>query len=115
MAERLMSKESASRILLAAMLCMMLGCSPREVEVARISSSDHLVDAVLIERETDATVSTPYLVYLVPTGEKKLETPILLGDHFDNLKLVWKGPRMLEIEYSREDIQEFTNFWGSSE
>jgi hypothetical protein len=88
--------------------------SPELKEVARVPSPDRQFDAVLVEVEVDAfgaTVSTPYRVYIVPTGSKKFEYPIMKGAQFAELRLVWKDPQLLEIQYSKGQIYAFQNFW----
>ncbi len=103
-------------------ICMLiglfvLGCnSPEGREVERQSSPDKRVDAVVVERLTDATVATPIELFLVPTGKEwKKESPVLRGDKFDGLRVTWQQPRYLEIHYKKGRIFAFSNFWSSKD
>jgi hypothetical protein len=90
------------------------GKGPMKKELQRIQSPDHLVDAVVAEVETDATVATPYLVFIVPAGSKDLDgEPVMRGDKFDDLKITWASVRLLDISFSKGRIFNFTNFWES--
>ena len=91
---------------------------PPKKEISRVPSPDHIVDAVLVDIEPDvlgATVATPSLVYIVPAGSRQFDDPVLRGDYFEGLKLVWKRPKYLEIEFEKGRIFQFTNFWWSKE
>jgi hypothetical protein len=93
------------------------GCGepPRKV-IERVPSPDHVVDAVALEIEVGATVATPYLVYIVPSGSRDFrDPPVLRADNLDDLKLSWKEPRFLEVSYSKGRIFDFTNFWESKD
>ena len=88
--------------------------SPTRKEIARVPSPDHMVDAVLVEVEPDAlaeTVPVSSFVYIVPTGSSQLDDPVFNGDHFEGLKLAWKRPKFLEIEFKKGRVYHFTNFW----
>jgi len=91
------------------------GCSgpPPIKEIARITSPDSLVDAVLAERGVDATVATPSEVYIVPKGGHPVGQPLLRADHMQGLTLVWRQPRLLELHYTKGRIFSFSNFWES--
>jgi hypothetical protein len=91
---------------------------PTRNEIARVPSPDHVVDAVFVEVEPDmlgATVPDSFFVYIVPTGASQFDDPVLNGDHFEGLKLAWKRPKYLEIEFEKARIFHFTNFWWSKE
>ena len=66
-------------------------------EQQRTPAPNEGLDAVVTERETDATVATPTEVFLVPTGEKVSGEPIWLADHAEGVQVVWHGPIHLEI------------------
>lgn len=100
--------------MLVVSLSSLVGCAePAREEVARAISPDQLVAAVLIKKMADATVSTPFEIYIVPVGEKVHGEPSLRGDKFEDIKLVWKEPKFLEVHYSKGRIFTFTNFWQS--
>ena len=88
-------------------------CSPEEKELQRSTSPDRVVDAVLVARLVNATVATPYLVYIVPAGSNRLSHPVLVGDDFVGFKLMWKAPRFLVIQFTKGEIFSFTNLWMS--
>lgn len=94
---------------------LLLGCNPpEEREIQRQVSPDKLVDVVLVERLTDATVATPTVLFLVASGKEwKGEPPILLGDKFEGLQVIWKRPRFLEVHYRKGRIFSFASFWNS--
>lgn len=79
-------------------------------------SPDKLVDAVLVEVETSALDATPTKLFLVPSGKDwRDHSPILKGDYFEELKIVWSRPSLLEIHYKKGRIFSFANFWGSKD
>lgn len=94
---------------------LLLGCNPpEEREIQRHVSPDRLVDAVLVERLTDATVATPTVLFLVASGKEwKGEPSRLLGDSFEGLQVIWKRPNFLEIHYKKGRIFSFASFWNS--
>lgn len=95
-------------------LAIIASCTePPGEEVSRIPSPDGLVDAILIRKNVDATVATPYEICIVPTGSKVSCEALIRGDHFENLNIAWKEPQLLEISYSKGRIFNFTNFWQS--
>lgn len=98
-------------------LLSLAGCGrPNQHEVSRVTSPDHLVDAVIAEEDTDATVATPTLLYIVPTGAKITNVDsVLLADHVENLSLSWKAPKKLVVSYSSARIFSFVNFWESKD
>ena len=103
-----------ARIVVVAIALLFGACGrPSLKEITRVSSPDRQFDAVLVEVELDelgATVSTPYQVYIVPTGGKTFDYPTMKGSQFEGLRLIWKDPRLLGIEYSKGKIYSFQNF-----
>jgi hypothetical protein len=84
-------------------------------EVFRVSSPDSLVDAVLVQTNTDATTSYGYRIYIVPTGSQpKYDAENFRADHFQGWALNWKEPKLLEIKYDEARIFHFSNFWQST-
>lgn len=85
-------------------------------EIQRVTSPDKLVDAVLVERQTGATVATPIELYIVPSGRNwKGNAPVLRGDNLEGLQVTWQRPRFLEIHYKKGRIFSFTSFWHSAD
>ena len=93
---------------------LVFSCEPGKEQLKRLPSPDGVVDAVLVAKLVNATVATPYLVYIVPSGSSSFRRPVLVGDDFMDLKLIWKGPRFLVIRFSKGEIFEFTNLWRSA-
>lgn len=92
------------------------GVPPPGKEIHRATSPDKIVDAILVERQTGATVATPTELYIVPSGQDwKDKLPVLRGDHLEGLQISWQQPRFLEIHYKKGRIFSFTNFWHSSD
>lgn len=94
-------------------IAALASCGVAKEEVARSPSPDGMVDAVLIKGNVGATAATPSEIYIVPSGSEPEGEPSIRGDYFENIKLVWKEPRFLEITYSKGRIFAFTNFWQS--
>jgi hypothetical protein len=106
-----------SKLLFILALIFSAGCNVRipAKEVHRVVSPDKLVDAVVVARETDATVLTPTELYIVATGRDwSKETPVLKGDNFSEMNISWQEPKYLEISYKKARVFNFTNFWNSS-
>ena len=92
-------------------IALVFSCLPPKKELQRLSSPDHVVDAVVVAKLVNATVATPYLVYIVPSGSKSLWRAVLVGDDFVRFKLMWKAPRLLVIQFSKGEVLKFTNLW----
>jgi len=93
----------------------LVACTGKSSEVGRFKSPDGVVEAVIVERASDATVATPIEVYLVPIGTPVSGEPLLTGDRFENLFLTWREPRLLELRYTKGRVYKFTNFWQSAD
>jgi hypothetical protein len=90
----------------------------RVEELARVTSPDMIVDAVLTRTNTHATVPYSYRVYVVPRGRpapREREFEVFRADHVDGLALAWPRAGVLEIRYDRARIFHFTNFWHSGD
>jgi hypothetical protein len=102
---------------LVLLLCAMLlpGCNaPGGREIERHMSPDKLVDVVVVEPETFATDAIATTIYLVAAGKEwKGESPILAGNRFEGLQVVWKRPHFLEVHYKKGRIFSFASFWNS--
>ena len=115
----------------AALSFILTSCSPGGIslaggprkysEVKRIKSPDSAVEAVLMTGDAGATTSTEYYLYLVPAGkrispEKSGENPPCFeAYHVKDLNLVWKNPKLLEIQYGAAVIDQFHNLWQHRE
>ncbi len=103
--------------LLLIVMMEMTGCDPvaRE-EMARISSPDFRVDAILIRANAGATTSFVFEVYIVQSGDVLTEEHLLFrGDKMEGLKLRWVQSKLLTIQYEQGQIFHFSNFWSSKD
>jgi|SRR5688572_3631840 len=85
-------------------------------ELLRIRSPDFLVDAVLMRSNAGATGAHVYRVSIVPSGThtKDIEEHFR-ADHLKGYKLVWKAPKLLEVQFEEGRIYHFSNFWQSKD
>jgi hypothetical protein len=86
-------------------------------EVGRIKSPDGQVEALIVNGEAGATTSLETLVLIVEPG-RQVKTQKLLNSeamfrasHLKNFKVVWKQPKLLEIQYDEARIDHFGNLW----
>lgn len=103
---------------LAALIATMsLGCdAPASREIGRYVSPDKLVDAVLVEVQTSALDAPPTKLFLVPGGKDwHADSPIVQGDKFEDLRIVWQRPNLVEIHYKKGRIFSFASFWASKD
>lgn len=102
------------RPILASIALLSGGCDLyAKSEVARFTSPDKVVDAVLVTVETDATSSTPTELYIIPAGGKLEGEPFLTADHIEDVKLEWAAPKILIVSMSLGRVFHFNNFWQS--
>jgi hypothetical protein len=86
-------------------------------EVERFTSPDGMVDAVWVRGTGGATTGFVFDLYLVPKGlkfEKDATTfkrSAFSGDHFEDLRIVWREPKLLEIQFKRARIFGYRNYW----
>jgi hypothetical protein len=99
------------------MLCVLaLYCGPvsgedQLKELNRLRAPDRLVDAVVSERPVDATVSTPYYVFVVPTGTIPDEDDAVLKvDRTDPPAITWDSKSKLTIRCKDARVWSFRNF-----
>lgn len=99
------------------LMSILAGCGRTSTdgkEIARVTSPDGRVDAIVIEVRTGATVPTPTELYISPKGAKPiLDDLVLRGDHFENVSVRWESDKLLELSYSAARIYRFSNFWRS--
>lgn len=88
-------------------------------EVGRIKSPDGQVEALIVTGEAGATTSLETLVLIVEPGgqvktQKLLNSKAMFrASHLKNFKVVWKEPKLLEIQYDEARIDQFKNLWES--
>jgi uridine phosphorylase len=85
-------------------------------EVARSTSPDSLVDAVIVRSNAGATTPFVYRVYVVPAGQdipRQEGYENFRADKVEDLSLRWKSAGALDIEYKAARIFHFSNFWNS--
>ena len=80
--------------------------------IARITSPDSLVDAIILRKGGNATVGFSYQVYLVQAGlNPENNTHIFYTDKCDSISIKWKKSKLLEILYKNSRITNFRNYW----
>lgn len=91
-------------------LILLMGCGPLPVhELQRNPNPAGNVDAVIVERGTDATVATPTQVLVLPRGQAVSDDPgpkfdvepVLIADHVENLQIAWLSNTRLKITAAR--------------
>jgi hypothetical protein len=85
-------------------------------EIARVTSPDGLVDAVMTETSPGMSMESDYYdIYLVPSGSKELSKRdrMVEGTNLEDSRITWIGPRLLEIPYADACIDKFFNGWCS--
>lgn len=108
------------KIIPLAGFALLFGCGAEDLctytEQQRISSTDNIVDAVLLKQECGATVADVFKVFLTKKGKKiemQKENPVFISDHTKNIKISWSSKKNLNIKYSEARIFQFRNFWHS--
>lgn len=84
--------------LLACVFLVAAGCGPAFEEVQRIVSQDRLVDAVVFNRLTDATVATPTEIFVLPAGGGPSGDSVWRADKVVGLVVTWTSASTLQIE-----------------
>lgn len=99
---------------------LLCGCnSPGEtnmstIEIARVGSPDSIVDAVMTRRNPHGTVSYVFEIFIAARGSQPDSTGLVLrADKLEDVRLVWRQPRFLEVHYKSGRIFQFINFWQS--
>lgn len=86
-------------------------------EVGRFPSPDGVVDAVWVRGSGGATTGFVYDLYVVPKGLKfdkdatSFKRPVFSGDHFDDLQIAWREPKLLEVRFKHVRILSYRNYW----
>jgi hypothetical protein len=85
-------------------------------EIERVQSPDGLVDAILVEVETDPLSANGFIICLAPTGTdigtltSSSEPNVFYANRLDELKLIWREPKFLEIRYKKAAVLRFRNY-----
>jgi hypothetical protein len=81
-------------------------------EIKRVSNFDGSLEAVLANRETGATDSTPVLVYIVPKGFIIADNaePVLTALDVDSIDLIWLKNDRLLIKSNEAIIYSFSGY-----
>jgi hypothetical protein len=104
-------------------LCLMFsamgdGCAPHRAEVVeRIPSPDRRVDALVLRAGVPPGGQVVFYVQVVSAGgdPKDREFDLFRADHVEAFRASWVSERMLELEFERARIFQFSNFWQSRE
>jgi len=80
---------------------------PRK-EIARVTSPDGTVDAVMIVLGCGPTCSDTYLAIVIPKGAKA-PVDIQQFNFSADTQMQWKQPHLLEVAYNRPFINQFRN------
>jgi hypothetical protein len=85
-------------------------------EIARVTSPDRLVDAVLVEPELKS-ITNESTLYLVPRGEPapSWDGLIRVTSMSEPATIVWTHDGMLEFRYNRGCVHRFSNIWHSED
>lgn len=81
-------------------------------EVARATSPDGAVDAVIDVIECGAPCSSRYEVFLIPrtaASETNAVQPVFVADYTVNTQARWMEPHLLDISYDKAFILSFHN------
>jgi len=81
-------------------------------EIARITSPDGAVDAVMEEADCGAPCSSVYSVSIVHRGDLALRDPVeqvFIADDVVNARIRWQEPFLLSISYDKALIHSFHN------
>lgn len=111
-----MLKRSVRRVIgvfaVLSTVVLLVGCGRRE-EMFRVTSPDRRVDAVWVrDSGGGATVGFSYKLFIVPTGgQPKRGTERLVAEDVNNLKMMWREAKRLEISYDEARIFSFLNYW----
>jgi hypothetical protein len=84
--------------LVLAVASLLESCAPGIKELSRTPSPDGAVEAILVERLTDATVSTPTEINVLKTGlEPTKATVAFRATHVAGLSLAWANNNELVV------------------
>lgn len=91
-----------------ALFCLLalVGCQVKVEEKKRSASPNGQLEAVIAIKQTDATVSTPWEVYLVPSGQPVKGDPVFRGARVkDGVSVSWLSDS--EVKIATEEAQIF--------
>jgi len=82
---------------------LLTACSPTLVETERVKNPSGSLDAVIGERQTDATAATPTEVFIVKSGDSIAGEPFFRADHVSGMRATWNSDRdlLLHAEAAR--------------
>lgn len=77
------------------------GASPVDEKLRRTDPSGKL-DAIVVERGSDATVATPTQVFIAPKGQAippdTKSQPVMTADHVEKAEVTWPSAGRLQID-----------------
>jgi hypothetical protein len=76
---------------------LLAACSPKITEVSRVRDPSGRLDAIVVIRETDATVATPTEIFVRPAGLAAKGEPIFDADKVEGLKVDWLAADVLRV------------------
>ena len=82
----------------------LLSCSSNIKEVRRVVNESSAIDAVVANRETDATVATPTEIYITPKDGRAKGEPVFRADNVEGLKLEWRGSEDLKVHAEKARV-----------
>jgi hypothetical protein len=85
-------------------------------EIQRVTSPDHLIDAVLVEPKVEL-ITKQSVLYLVARGEPapSWDGVLQVTRLSEPPTLAWTHDGMLEFRYNRGCVQKFSNIWHSDD
>jgi hypothetical protein len=86
------------------LLVSLWGCGPLPVdEKVRCTDPSGKVDAIVVERLTDATVATPTQVFIAPKGQaitpETKNKPVVSADHVEKAEVTWPSVGRVKIDF----------------
>ena len=86
-------------------------------EVSRVTSPDHQAEATILTGDGGATTATTTFVVIGTPGQQ-IDTnnfqetdAVFRADHLKGLRVYWKQPHLLLIQYDEARISGFNNLW----
>ena len=82
----------------------LFSCSSNIKEVSRVVNESSAIDAVIANRETDATVATPTEIYITQKDGRAKGEPVFRADNVEGLKLEWRGSEDLKVHAEKARV-----------